>query len=212
MTGLFLSFDFSYSIFVLIWLRIVLLVSPDRFWIIENKISNFFNTTLASFSKRIKSEFNFNYNSGFTWIFLSLFIYIYCFNLIGLLGYTYPVTRFYIFTGFLRLIFWTRMMIIGIINNLFKNLSHLITTGTPVYIMSFIILIEIVRILIRPLTLRIRLFVNISAGQVLLSLARWRTSYLIFGQFLLFILENIVALIQAYIFFTLTTLYLKENL
>jgi F-type H+-transporting ATPase subunit a len=68
--------------------------------------------------------------------------------------------------------FWFSILLIGIFNNLYKNLRHLVPNGTPIILIRFIVLIETLRIFIRPITLRVRLAANITAGHLLLSLIR----------------------------------------
>ena len=79
-------------------------------------------------------------------------------------------------------------------------------------------LIEIVRRVIRPLTLSIRLVANIVAGHLLLTLLGSRAMGMpILGaisvvliMILLCFLESGVRLVQAYVFSALRTLYLRE--
>lgn len=97
-------------------------------------------------------------------------------------------------------------------------LAHLTPLGTPYALQPLIVLIELVRNIIRPLTLSIRLAANIVAGHLLLTLIgsqAFNTNYitlrvLIFGILLILILERGVAIIQAYVFSILRCLYLGE--
>jgi F-type H+-transporting ATPase subunit a len=84
-------------------------------------------------------------------------------------------------------------------------------------LMFFMVVIETVRIVIRPLTLAVRLSANIMAGHVILglisSVSFYRTYRFVFRalvQIIFFILELSVALIQPYVFFTLISLYKSE--
>jgi F-type H+-transporting ATPase subunit a len=85
-------------------------------------------------------------------------------------------------------------------------------------LIPFIVIIEIVRNIIRPITLSVRLAANIIAGHLLLTLLGnqlVRRSWLIFPlicgpEYLLMVLESAVACIQAYVFSVLTTLYASE--
>jgi F-type H+-transporting ATPase subunit a len=80
----------------------------------------------------------------------------------------------------------------------------------------FIVLVETVSILIRPLTLSVRLVANILAGHLILTIIgegmRWATFCL--GGFTLItailVLEIAVAFIQGYVLIILCTLYLIE--
>ena len=95
-------------------------------------------------------------------------------------------------------------------------LAHLVPRGTPGLLQPFIVLIELVRNVIRPLTLRVRLIANMIAGHLLLTLlgSLGTTSYgfmfIIIGIVLILMLELSVALIQAYVFIILASLYLRE--
>jgi F-type H+-transporting ATPase subunit a len=97
-------------------------------------------------------------------------------------------------------------------------LAHLVPLGTPPALMPFIVLIELVRRLIRPLTLSVRLAANIIAGHLLLTLlanngapAVGTLLCLIIGALIaLCTLECAVSIIQAYVFRVLSTLYLNE--
>jgi F-type H+-transporting ATPase subunit a len=82
--------------------------------------------------------------------------------------------------------------------------------------MPFIVLIERIRIVIRPLTLAIRLSANIIAGHLLITLLGNQLANLrIIGvilptEFILVGLEIAVSLIQAYVFSILIRLYIRE--
>ena len=90
--------------------------------------------------------------------------------------------------------------------------------GTPYVLVPFMVLIEIVRNLMRPLTLSIRLAANMVAGHLLLALVRGpmpSISIVLLGAAFvalvaLIVLELGVSFIQAYVFMTLSSLYLDE--
>jgi F-type H+-transporting ATPase subunit a len=81
------------------------------------------------------------------------------------------------------------------------------------------VLIELTRTIIRPITLCVRLTANIVAGHLLITLLNnflmQRSFTVLFfigaAPFVLTILERAVAFIQAYVFVTLVTLYAREN-
>jgi F-type H+-transporting ATPase subunit a len=97
-------------------------------------------------------------------------------------------------------------------------LSHLLPQGTPNALIIFIVIIEIVRNIIRPITLCVRLTANLIAGHLLISLLGDALTQLpILNRILtlpvpiaLTILERAVSFIQAYVFITLITLYTTE--
>jgi F-type H+-transporting ATPase subunit a len=96
--------------------------------------------------------------------------------------------------------------------------SHLTPQGTPFILILFIVLIETIRLIIRPITLAIRLTANIIAGHLLISLMGSSgqslriiaLSIMLRIQILLIILEIAVAFIQSYVFTILRTLYRSE--
>uniref|UniRef100_A0A670ZI84 ATP synthase F(0) complex subunit a n=1 Tax=Pseudonaja textilis TaxID=8673 RepID=A0A670ZI84_PSETE len=86
----------------------------------------------------------------------------------------------------------------------------------------FIILIETISLLIRPLALGVHLTANITAGHLLITIVSSATLNLIHTHItlgilsatlllLLTLLELAVACIQAYVFVLLIILYLQEN-
>jgi len=94
----------------------------------------------------------------------------------------------------------------------------MVPSGTPGALMPFIVLIETIRNIIRPITLSVRLIANIVAGHLLITLLGNQTAIasniilmsLIFTQILLLTLETAVAIIQSYVFAVLSTLYSSE--
>jgi F-type H+-transporting ATPase subunit a len=98
-------------------------------------------------------------------------------------------------------------------------LAHLVPQSTPPILMPFMVIIETVRNLIRPLTLAVRLTANIIAGHLLITLLGNQIadnsivlsgSILLITQITLLILESAVALIQSYVFTVLACLYSSE--
>lgn len=86
-------------------------------------------------------------------------------------------------------------------------------------LMSFIVIVEVLRNLIRPLALTFRLTANMMAGHLLISLIggaliRLSFRFIFLGSFiqsLLVIMELGVSVIQAYVFSTLLMLYISEG-
>jgi len=100
----------------------------------------------------------------------------------------------------------------------YKNLiAHLVPDGTPGVLLGFIVVVERLRTIIQPFTLRIRLMANITAGHLVLRLLRGQIPKLGVGFWFcggvemgLLCLEVLVAGIQAYVFTILLGLYLSE--
>lgn len=184
-----------------------ILISPYK--ILIRKIKNSINNEFRALLKRKKQN---------SILFISLFLLILFNNTLGLLSFTFTSTRHLAITLSLALPFWIRFILYRIINNLTEFLAHLIPIGTPAPLIPFIVIIEIIRNVIRPITLSVRLAANIIAGHLLLTLLGnqiVRSSWFIFlgiipAEFSLLILESAVRCIQAYVFAVLTTLYASE--
>lgn len=101
-------------------------------------------------------------------------------------------------------------------------LGHLLPEGTPVALIPVLIIIETVSLFIRPVALGVRLTANLTAGHLLIQLIATAVFVLLpmiptvailtaTVLFLLTLLEVAVAMIQAYVFVLLLSLYLQEN-
>ncbi|TKV25108.1 hypothetical protein FCN23_09585 [Campylobacter jejuni] len=96
-------------------------------------------------------------------------------------------------------------------------LSHLVPIGTPIPLSFFIALIEFISLIIRPITLCVRLSANIIAGHLLICLLRniRENFFLLFLPtlpvlYVLLVLELCVRVIQGYVFVVLLSLYIDE--
>jgi F-type H+-transporting ATPase subunit a len=103
-----------------------------------------------------------------------------------------------------------------------SSLAHFSPQGTPIPLIPILVIIEAISLFILPIALAIRLTANITAGHLLIHLISRATLALLtinpttaFVTFiilvLLTILEFAVALIQAYVFTLLVSLYLHDN-
>nr|YP_010350534.1 ATP synthase F0 subunit 6 [Parabembras curtus]YP_010481295.1 ATP synthase F0 subunit 6 [Parabembras curta]UOK10027.1 ATP synthase F0 subunit 6 [Parabembras curtus]UVN21633.1 ATP synthase F0 subunit 6 [Parabembras curta] len=152
----------------------------------------------------------------------SLMIFLITLNMLGLLPYTFtPTTQLSLNLG-LATPLWLATVIIGMRNQPTHALGHLLPEGTPGPLIPVLIIIETISLFIRPLALGVRLTANLTAGHLLIQLiataafvllplmptvAILTTTVLV----LLTLLEIAVAMIQAYVFVLLLTLYLQEN-
>jgi len=91
-------------------------------------------------------------------------------------------------------------------------IAHLIPLNTPIYLAPLITIIETIRIIIRPISLSIRLTANLIAGHLLITLLNFNSLIIIiiFIQIFIIIFELCVALIQSYVFSILSSLYSSE--
>lgn len=151
-------------------------------------------------------------------MFRNLTVYILSYNFIGLFPYIFTLTRHLVFTLTFSLAFWMAFILYGWVNFSKLILSHILPLGTPTVLIPFIVLIERIRMIIRPLTLSVRLAANIIAGHLLLCLVgNSGVMVIIFillivflVQLCLYLLEAGVAFIQAYVFSVLSSLYSRD--
>nr|YP_011021623.1 ATP synthase F0 subunit 6 [Paraschizogynium plumachela]WQM21754.1 ATP synthase F0 subunit 6 [Paraschizogynium plumachela] len=219
MTNLFSIFDPSSSnYFSLNWISLFLLFmyTPPIYWTIPSRISIMFNILFSSINKEIYNNIN-KSNLKTLIMFFSMFWFIMMNNLLGLYPYIFTATSHISITVSLALPMWLLFMIYGWMNMTSHMFTHLVPLGTPLMLSSFMVLIESVSNIIRPLTLAVRLAANMVAGHLLLSLLSNIYEKILFSFILSFpiliallILEYAVAMIQSYVFITLLSLYLTE--
>lgn len=202
------------------WIRLILIFFfiPIKFWLIPSRYLIIFNLILSLIIKEFKVLIHYSYSNLI--LFLRLFLLILINNFIGLYPYIFTVSSHIRICLSLSLPIWLGIIFYGWINFLNDIFTHLIPTGTPIFLIPFIVIIETIRLIIRPITLSIRLTANIIAGHLLLSLLGSSGTninfislsfiLLILSQIILIILEISVSLIQAYVFSILSSLYSRE--
>ena len=147
---------------------------------------------------------------------LRLFIFIRAMNSFGLSPYTFTPTSRISTTVALAIIVWFFIEVSYFLKALRAFLIHLVPSGTPGALIPLIVLIELVRNFIRPITLSVRLAANIVAGHLLIRLINsgdplsLGALLIVIGGLLLYFLEVGVAVIQGYVFSTLRVMYLSE--
>ena len=218
-TNLFSIFDPSTHYIILNnWTSMLftLIILPSVAWLVKSRPTNLFKIIYNTIYTDLKPN---STNSPFILIIIiSIFTIIITNNLIGLTPYIFTPSAHLSFTLALSLPIWFTTILIAWKNNANNLLVHLIPAGTPLILIPFIVLIETVRNLIRPITLSVRLAANMIAGHLLLillssaitNLTIFTALPLIVSQTALTILEIAVACIQAYVFRVLTTLYCAE--
>jgi len=150
--------------------------------------------------------------------FLTLFFFILTCNLLGLIPYGSTATGNVNVTAALAAISFIMIQVSGMIKNGFWGyFKGLIPHGVPIFVLPVMIIVEFIGLFTKPFALCIRLFANMTAGHIvilaLIGLIFVFKSVLIAPvsiAFALFInlLEILIALIQAYIFTMLSSLFI----
>ena len=179
------------------------LLFPTSNRLVSNRFVTLQQWILQLVSKQIMSIHN---SKGQTWtlILISLILFIGSINL----GIAIPL--------------WAGAVITGFRNKTKASLAHFLPQGTPTPLIPILVIIETISLFIQPIALAVRLTANITAGHLLIHLIGGATLALISIStttalitftilILLTILEFAVAIIQAYVFTLLVSLYLHDN-
>nr|AEK53085.1 ATP synthase F0 subunit 6 [Joturus pichardi] len=194
---------------------------PTTRWL-NNRLLTLQGWFISNFTQQIFQPINV---AGHKWALLltSLMVFLITLNLLGLLPYTFTPTTQLSLNMALAVPLWLATIIIGMRNQPTHALGHLLPEGTPTLLIPVLIIIETISLFIRPLALGVRLTANLTAGHLLIQLISTATFVLLPLMppvafltatllLLLSLLEVAVAMIQAYVFVLLLSLYLQENI
>nr|YP_010000929.1 ATP synthase F0 subunit 6 [Climacteris rufus]QOD96854.1 ATP synthase F0 subunit 6 [Climacteris rufus] len=199
----------------------LLLPSLSNRWI-TSRLSTLQLWAINLITKQLMIPLN---KKGHKWalILTSLMVFLLLINLLGLLPYTFTPTTQLSMNLALAFPLWLATLLTGLRNQPSASLGHLLPEGTPTPLIPALIMIETTSLLIRPLALGVRLTANLTAGHLLIQLISTASIALSASMpavslltlavlLLLTILEIAVAMIQAYVFVLLLSLYLQENI
>jgi ATP synthase subunit 6 len=154
---------------------------------------------------------------------LSIFVIILISNLLGLTPFGFTITSHLYITAFISISIFFGVTLLGFINNKFNFLKYFVPSGVSnKLLLYFLIGIEVISYIIRPLSLAIRLFANMLAGHTSLfilsgfaiQISQKKILFLIVIPIivilLVFFLELAIAFIQAYVFTILLIIYINE--
>lgn len=149
----------------------------------------------------------------------TLFFFILFMNLLGLVPYGATPTGNLAVTGVLALFAMAAIEVSGIVaNGPVKYAKSLVPEGVPMFLAPIMIPIEIIGHFAKPFALMVRLFANMTAGHVVILsmlgliflLKAWAVVPVSIGFALfIFLLEILIAFIQAYIFAVLTAVFIQ---
>jgi len=149
----------------------------------------------------------------------TLFFFILFMNLLGLVPYGATPTGNLAVTGVLALFAMAAIEVSGVVaNGPVKYARSLVPAGVPMFLAPIMIPIEIIGHFAKPFALMVRLFANMTAGHVVILsmlgliflLEKWAVVPVSIGFALfIFLLEILIAFIQAYIFAVLTAVFIQ---
>ena len=156
----------------------------------------------------------------------TLFIFVLMANLLGMFPYFFTVTSHLIVTLSLALLVMAVVVGFGFYKHGTGFLKLFVPHGVPAVILPFIMIIEVISFLARPVSLSLRLFGNMLAGHIVLKVFAGFVISLgtlgfvgiigaIFPLVMVIALtafEFFVAFLQAFVFAVLTCVYLNDAL
>jgi F-type H+-transporting ATPase subunit a len=151
----------------------------------------------------------------------TLFMFILFGNLLGMVPGSFTYTSHIVITFSMAIFVVTAVTIIGIVRHGWQFFSFFAPSGAPIYVMPLLVPIEVLSYLIRPISLSVRLFVNMMAGHIMLKtfagfIIGLSAFYLVpaIAPLALTVglsgLELAIAFLQAYVFTVLTCIYLHD--
>jgi F-type H+-transporting ATPase subunit a len=156
----------------------------------------------------------------------TLFIFVLACNLLGLIPWigAFTPTSHVVVTFGLAMIVFVTVLIVGFWRHGLHFFSLFWPKDSNIFLGAFVFVIEFLSFLTRPFTLAIRLFANMTAGHVLLkvfgtfvvTLGSFGALPYVFGilplgvTIALTALEVLIAVVQAYVFALLASLYLND--
>nr|AGM51363.1 ATP synthase F0 subunit 6 [Balaenoptera physalus] len=204
----------------------LIIILPSMLFPAPNRLINNRTIAIQQWLTKLTSKQLMNVHSpkGQTWslMLISLFLFIASTNLLGMLPHSFtPTTQLSMNVG-MAIPLWAGTVTTGFRNKTKMSLAHLLPQGTPTFLIPMLVIIETISLFIQPVALAVRLTANITAGHLLMHLIGETTLALmnisLLSAFITFtilalltILEFAVALIQAYVFTLLVSLYLHDN-
>ncbi|SIQ07030.1 MULTISPECIES: F0F1 ATP synthase subunit A [unclassified Bosea (in: a-proteobacteria)] len=194
-------------------------VVPGRLQSLAEMIYEFVAQTLTGVMGREGMKF-------FPFVF-SLFMFVLASNMLGMLPGSFTVTSQIIVTAAFAVLVMAVVLVYGIVKHGTHFFGLFVPSGVPGWLLPFMVLIEAVSFMSRPVSLSLRLFGNMLAGHIALK---------VFGGFVVVLLgsgaalnyaiaplplllavaltalEFLVAFLQAYVFAILTCVYLNDAL
>nr|YP_008802626.1 ATP synthase F0 subunit 6 [Anodonta anatina]AGS17951.1 ATP synthase F0 subunit 6 [Anodonta anatina] len=154
---------------------------------------------------------------------VSLFMMIFLMNISGMIPNVFSPTSHLSLTLVLAMMVWFCLVFSGWVYSWKESAGHLVPAGSPMGLIPLLVLIESVSILIRPITLGVRLAANITMGHLMLHVIGeyvvgffYDFSFIgsMLGSLIMWgyvVFEFAVSFLQAYVFVLLVGLYSSDH-
>nr|YP_002427673.1 ATP synthase F0 subunit 6 [Sinohyriopsis cumingii]ACK57378.1 ATP synthase F0 subunit 6 [Sinohyriopsis cumingii]BBN23960.1 ATP synthase F0 subunit 6 [Sinohyriopsis schlegelii] len=214
----------NFSMWGFVWLTgfVGLLVCLVQVWVGGSGVSAVFYLLLELISGLVKSCSG-KFFGGFVLGQASLFSLIFIVNISGMVPDVFSPTSQLSLTFVLAMTVWFCLVFSGWIYSWGRSAGQLVPSGSPVGLIPLLVLIESVSVLIRPVTLGVRLAANITMGHLMLHVigeyvVEFFYSVSILGSLAggvvmlgYVIFEFAVSFLQAYVFVLLVGLYSSDH-
>lgn len=153
----------------------------------------------------------------YTPLMMTMFLYITIANLLGAIPGVFPITSHVSVTFGLALVVFFTCLFAGLVLNTRNFIAHFVLDGVPTLLVPFLAMMEVFLYLLKPLTLAVRLGVNITVGHIVMSVLAGVGASFAGGTVAILpvtvfvnLLELMFCVIQAAIFTILGCTYLEE--
>ncbi len=219
------GFDISISN-ATVWLGIVTVAliafqhfALRRATIVPNKLQLMLETSYDFITGMVDDSIG-NKGKQYAPFLFTIFMFILFANLFGMIPYSFTVTSHFAVTLTLAMFFFIVITLIGFMNHGLRFFGLFLPDGAPKALAPLLFVLEFISYLVRPFTLSLRLFLNMTAGHVVLKVfAGFSVAFGIYlGIFpalfnVIFVgFEFFVAALQAYIFTVLLCVYLNDSI
>ena len=155
----------------------------------------------------------------------TIFMFVLMLNLFGMVPYGFTVTSHIIVTFAMAALVILTVIVYGLMAHGTHFFGLFVPSGVPGWLLPLLVVIEVISFVSRPISLSVRLFANMLAGHIALKIFAGFVGILLTAGFwsvlaplplalavALTALEVLVAVLQAYVFATLTSIYLNDAL
>ena len=147
---------------------LLMLVPTRRPRLVPTRLQSFAELIYEFVANMIRSTAGDEGMKFFPFVF-SLFMFILISNVIGIIPYTFTVASQIIITASLALLVFFTVIVYGFYKNGVGFFKLFVPQGTPMFILPLIVVIEVISFLTRPISHSVRLFANMLAGHMTLS-------------------------------------------
>jgi F-type H+-transporting ATPase subunit a len=219
------GYDFSISDFALSIVGAPLLISVISYLIVRNlayypgKIQSFLEIAYETLHDAIAENLSSKGEKYINFL-MSMMIFILFLNLANLIPGFFSCTSQFAVTFSLSGMVFILLLFVGIREYKFGIWRLFLPEGLPMFLKPLMFLLELLTFLIRPIALALRLTINVLAGHTMLNvISSFANNTNIFGQLFITLFSAVlcmfeigVAVLQAYIFVVLSSIYISEIL